>query len=320
MNVEIDTDPDFEQDLHEPEVLYFTVPESGVKGRLDAWLAKENPDISRSRLQHLIKDGLVTISGSPVKANAKPKPGEVFCVEIPPPVPAIPEPEDIPLDVLYEDSDCIVINKPAGMVVHPAPGHSSGTLVNALLWHCKDLAGVGGVERPGIVHRLDMDTSGVMVAVKNDVAMAGFVRLFQTGGMHKEYMAVVHGTPQQESGVICNLIGRDPKNRKKMAVVGVNGKDALTHYRIERPLAEGLSLMHCRIETGRTHQIRVHMKSIGIPVIGDPLYGRPASDKKLKVCPQRQMLHARRLSFIHPVKGIDLSIEAPLPVDFMTYL
>ena len=313
------TEPALEQDSPNSQQLLFTVPDAGVKGRLDAWLAKECPDISRARIQQLIKEGKVTTEGRSVKANAKPKPGEVYTIEIPPPAPAIPEPEDIPLDVLYEDSDCIVINKPAGLVVHPAPGHPDGTLVNALLWHCKDLAGVGGVERPGIVHRLDKDTSGVMVAVKNDIAMAGFVKLFQTGGMHKEYLAVVHGTPVPESGIVSNLIGRDPNNRKKMAVVTANGKDALTHYRVERKMGD-LTLMHCRIETGRTHQIRVHMKSIGVPVIGDPLYGRPALDKKLSVRPQRQILHARRLSFTHPVKGADLAIEAPLPDDFEVYL
>lgn len=301
------------------QCLTYTVPDSGAKGRLDAWLAKECPDISRSRLQQLIKDGMVTTGNHPVKATAKPKAGGQYTILIPPPAPAIPQPEDIPLDVLFEDRECIVLNKPAGLVVHPAPGHPSGTLVNALLWHCKDLGGVGGVERPGIVHRLDMDTSGVMVVAKNDIAMAGFVKLFQSGGMHKEYLAIVHGCPLPEAGIVSNLIGRDPANRKKMAVVTVNGKDALTHYSVDRRMGD-ITLVHCRIETGRTHQIRVHMKSIGTPVIGDPLYGRSVLDKKLPVIPGRQMLHARRLSFKHPVSGEVLSLEAPLPEDFDSYL
>ncbi|MFO7937098.1 MAG: RluA family pseudouridine synthase [Kiritimatiellia bacterium] len=303
-----------------PQLLNFIVPESGVKGRLDAWLAKQCPELSRASIQQLIKEGLVNTEGRSVKANSKPKPGDVYRVEIPPPAPVIPQPENIPLDVLYEDSDCIVINKTAGLVVHPAAGHPDGTLVNALLWHCKDFAGVGGVDRPGIVHRLDKDTSGVMVAVKNNVAMDGFIRLFQTGQIRKEYMALVHGTPEQKSGIVSSMIGRDPNNRKKMAVVKVNGKNALTHYRAERDLGEGLTLMHCVIETGRTHQIRVHMKSIGVPVIGDPLYGRSALDKKLSIRPRRQMLHAWRLTFTHPVKGKKLAVEAPLPDDFKAYL
>ena len=317
MNSDITADPDL--DAPEPRLLTFTVPDSGVKGRLDAWLAGVCPETSRSRIQQLIAEGMVTSQGRRVKANAKPKAGEVYAVAIPPPAPAVPEPEEMPLDVLYEDSDCIVINKPAGLVVHPAPGHCRGTLVNALLWHCRDLAGVGGVERPGIVHRLDKDTSGVMVAAKNDRAMSGLVRLFQNGGMCKEYLALVHGCPEPESGVVSGMIGRDPSNRKRMAVVRVNGKDALTRYRVERRVGE-ITLVHCRIETGRTHQIRVHLKSIGVPVIGDPLYGRPAADRKLAVRPARQMLHAWRLSFQHPVSGRELSLEAPIPEDFSVCL
>jgi len=295
------------------------VPEQGVKDRLDSWLASIFSDLSRARIQQLIKEGFVTLNNQRVKANAKPKPGDIYTVLLPPPVSAVPQPQKIDLDILYEDEDCIVINKPAGLVVHPAPGHFDGTLVNALLYHCRDLQGVGGVERPGIVHRLDKDTSGVMVAVKNDRAMAGFVGLFQSGAMRKEYLALVHGAPAQSAGSISSLIGRDPLNRKKMAVVKVNGKHALTHYRIARRMDE-LSLMDCRIETGRTHQIRVHMKMLGTPVIGDALYGKAALDKKLPVVPQRQMLHAFRLSFRHPITHIDLVLEAPMPQDFKCYL
>jgi 23S rRNA pseudouridine1911/1915/1917 synthase len=297
----------------------FAVPVAGVKARLDLWLAGLCPDISRSRLQQLAREGMITAGGRPVKADAKPRPGAVYTVQIPPAAAPVPEAQEIALDVLYEDADCIVINKPAGLVVHPAPGHPDGTLVNALLHHCRDLGGIGGVERPGIVHRLDKETSGVMVAAKNDAAMAGLVRLFQSGGMRKEYLALAHGCPAPPEGVVSGLIGRDPANRKKMAVVMINGRYALTRYRVERRLGD-LALVHCRIETGRTHQIRVHLKSLGTPVAGDALYGRAALDKKLPVRPQRQMLHAWRLGFPHPVSGGELAFEAPLPADFAAYL
>ena len=315
----MDNKTEFGNDSTGGRELFFEVTAFNAKGRLDLWLAKQCDELSRVRIQQLIKDGCITIAGRAVKATATPRAGDVVRVIIPAPLSAIPLPENIPLDVLYEDSDCIVINKPAGLVVHPAPGHPCGTLVNALLFHCKDLGGVGGVERPGIVHRLDKDTSGVMVAVKNDVAMAGFVKLFQTGGMDKEYLAIVHGRPLKEAGMLTGLIGRDPSNRKKMALVKMNGKDAVTYYKVEEPM-ESTTLIHCRIETGRTHQIRVHMRSINCPVIGDQLYGRPMADKKLPHFPSRQMLHAHRLSFQHPVLKSKLSFEAPLPDDFSSFL
>ena len=254
-----------------------------------------------------------------VKANAKPKAGQVIEISVPAPVAAVPQPEEIPLDILYEDSDCLVLNKPAGLVVHPAPGHASGTLVNALLHHCMDLGGVGGVERPGIVHRLDKDTSGLMVVAKNDAAVAGFVRLFQTGGITKEYMTLVHGVPPKPTGTVRSLIGRHPENRKKMAVVARNGKEAVTHYTVERRLGD-VSLVRCRIETGRTHQIRVHMQSQGCPVVGDALYGKPAADKRLPQMPARQLLHAAHLVFSHPVTGAPMEFTAPLPEDFLPFL
>lgn len=296
-------------------VLTFVVPPDAT-GRMDAWLAAQTDELSRARIQALMKEGRVTCDGEAVKANAKPKPGQIVEIAVPPPVSAIPLPEPIPLDVLYEDRDCLVLNKPAGLVVHPAPGHASGTLVNALLYHCKDLSGVGGVERPGIVHRLDKDTSGLMVVAKSDAAMAGFVRLFQTRGIAKEYLALVHGAPQKETGTLCSLIGRHPEQRKKMAVVSRNGKQAVTHYAVEKRLG-GISLVRCRIETGRTHQIRVHMQSLGCPVVGDALYGRSAADKRLSPIPARQMLHAARLTFCHPVTGAPLTFTAPLPEDFV---
>lgn len=298
--------------------MLFAVPE-GAEGRLDAWLASQTAELSRARIQALIKEGRVTCEGAAVKANAKPKTGQTIEIRVPAPTPADPLPEDIPLDILHEDGDCLVLNKPAGLVVHPAPGHAAGTLVNALLAHCRDLGGVGGVERPGIVHRLDKDTSGLMVVAKNDAAMAGFVRLFQTGGITKEYVALVHGAPPKPSGTVSTLIGRHPVDRKRMAVVGRNGKLAVTHYAVEQRLGD-IALVRCRIETGRTHQIRVHMQSLGCPVVGDALYGRPAADKRLTPVPARQMLHAARLAFTHPVTGAAMAFEAPLPDDFAVYL
>ncbi len=293
--------------------LSLTVPE-GADGRLDAWLASQVVELSRARIQALIKEGRVTCDGVAVKSNGKPKAGQVIEIIVPSPVPAEPVPEDIPLDVLYEDSDCLVLNKPAGLVVHPAPGHASGTLVNALLFHCTDLGGVGGVERPGIVHRLDKDTSGLMVVAKNDAALAGFVRLFQTGGITKEYLALVHGVPPSLSGTVCTLIGRHPAQRKMMAVVARNGKQAVTHYAVEKRLGD-ITLVRCRIETGRTHQIRVHMQSLGCPVVGDAVYGRRAADNRLPHAPERQMLHAAHLAFAHPVTGVAMDFTAPLPED-----
>jgi len=305
-------------DEEEPGVLALTVPE-GAEGRLDAWLASQVAELSRARIQALIKEGRVTSGGAAVKANAKPKVGQVIEISVPAPVAAVPLPEEIPLDILYEDSDCLVLNKPAGLVVHPAPGHASGTLVNALLHHCLDLGGVGGVERPGIVHRLDKETSGLMVVAKNDAAVAGFVRLFQTGGIVKEYVALVHGVPPKPSGTVRSLIGRHPEHRKKMAVVARNGKEAVTHYTVERRLGD-ITLVRCRIETGRTHQIRVHMQSLGCPVVGDALYGKSTADKRLPQRPTRQLLHAARLAFSHPVTGAPMAFTAPLPEDFLPFL
>jgi len=298
--------------------LAFTVPPE-TSGRLDAWLATQAPELSRSRIQALIKEGRVLSGGMTVKANARPAAGQVVEIHVPPPVPAVPQPEDIPLDVVYEDGGLLVVNKPAGLVVHPAPGHAAGTLVNALLHHCSDLSGVGGVERPGIVHRLDKDTSGLMTVAKNDTAMTGLMRLFQTGGVVKEYLALVHGAPPHPHGTVSGQIGRHPTKRRRMAVVRDGGKRAVTHYAVERQ-SRDVSLMRCRIETGRTHQIRVHMQALGCPVVGDALYGRPSADKQLPLVPARQMLHAARLAFTHPVSGAALAFDAPPPKDFSDVL
>ena len=305
--------------------------------RLDRQIQETHPDFSRSRIEGLIKSGFVTVNGAVAeKAGMKVGEDDEIVVEIPPPVPAIPEPEDIPLDVVFEDDDMLVVNKAPGMVVHPAPGHFTGTLVNALLHHCPNLSGIGGVARPGIVHRLDQDTSGLIVVAKSQKAMDGLVQAFSSHkNIEKTYLAVVHGRPRLDAGRIENLIGRHPVDRKRMAIVERNGKVAITNYEVkergvgqtkERDLhcspspSNFTSLVECRIETGRTHQIRVHMASLGCPVIGDKVYGKGALDKRLDPVPARQMLHAWKLRLWHPVKGVEMSFEAPIPADLRQYL
>lgn len=289
--------------------------------RLDKVVQERLPDFSRSRIEGLIKAGYVKVNGiAAIKAGQKVVESDVIAIELPPPVPPIPQPEDIPLNVLFEDSDILILNKAPGMVVHPAPGHASGTLVNALLHHCPDLAGIGGVVRPGIVHRLDRDTSGLMVVAKTQSAMDGLAKAFATHKtVEKTYLALCHGRPRLESGRIENMIGRHPVDRKRMAIVEKDGKLAITNYRVERVIGP-ISLIECRIETGRTHQIRVHMASLGCPVIGDSAYGKSALDKRLSPVPARQMLHAWRLLLWHPVTGEKLSFEAPVPADMAAYL
>lgn len=289
--------------------------------RLDKVVQERLPDFSRSRIEGLIKAGYVKVNGiAAIKAGQKVVESDAIAIELPPPVPPIPQPEDIPLNVLFEDSDILILNKAPGMVVHPAPGHASGTLVNALLHHCPDLAGIGGVVRPGIVHRLDRDTSGLMVVAKTQPAMDGLAKAFATHKtVEKTYLALCHGRPRLESGRIENMIGRHPVDRKRMAIVEKDGKLAITNYRVERVIGP-ISLIECRIETGRTHQIRVHMASLGCPVIGDSAYGKSALDKRLSPVPARQMLHAWRLLLWHPVTGEKLSFEAPVPADMAAYL
>ncbi len=313
--------------------------------RLDKALLDLYPDFSRSRIEGLVKAGYVTVNGAVAgKAGMKVSDDDEIVVELPPPVPAVPEPEDIPLSVVFEDDDLVVVDKPPGLVVHPAPGHHSGTLVNALLHHCPNLSGIGGVARPGIVHRLDQDTSGLIVVAKSQAAMDGLVRAFSSHrDIVKTYLAVCHGRPSACSGRLENMIGRHPVDRKRMAILDApaqlrtsgadvrRGKLALTNWRVLQglprqdgsalPLRQDLpiSLMECRIETGRTHQIRVHMASIGCPVIGDRTYGRSALDKRLDPVPARQMLHAWRLSLRHPVSGGQLELEAAVPPDMSAY-
>ena len=289
--------------------------------RLDKVILSRHPDFSRSRIEGLVKAGFVTVNGAvAAKAGMKVSPDDEIVVEIPPPVPAVPEPEDISLSVVFEDEDMLVIDKPPGMVVHPAPGHFTGTLVNALLAHCPNLSGIGGVARPGIVHRLDQDTSGLIVVAKTQAAMDSLARAFASHkNVEKTYLAVVHGRPRLDSGRIENLIGRHPVDRKRMAILEKGGKLAVTNWRVVSSTGT-MSVLECRIETGRTHQIRVHAASLGCPVIGDRTYGKGALDRRLDPVPPRQMLHAWKLRLWHPTKGVEMSFEAPPPPDMQPYL
>jgi 23S rRNA pseudouridine1911/1915/1917 synthase len=296
-----------------------------VSGRLDRALADALPQLSRARIQALLAEGAVSREGDVVTdASARPAPG-LYRIAIPPPAPATPQPEAIPLTVLFEDPHLIVVDKPAGMAAHPAPGSETGTLVNALLAHCgASLSGVGGVARPGIVHRLDKDTSGVMVAAKTDVAHRGLAALFERHDIERVYLALTRGQPKDRAGVVATRIGRSPRDRKKMAVVRVGGREAVTRYGVlrrfgpeSRPLAAKLA---CRLETGRTHQIRVHLAHIGAPCLGDPLYGAgaPAPAVKAAIAKAglaRQALHAAVLGFVHPITGETLRFETDPPED-----
>ena len=293
-----------------PEIAY----RADAGDRLDAWLAARHKYISRSRWQDLIREGNVTVNGLVKKPNYSLREGDSVTFTIPEAKPVEILPEDIPLDVLYEDADMIIINKQAGLVVHPAPGHDDGTLVNALLHHCKDLKGIGGEIRPGLVHRLDKDTSGVLVVGKHEQALLSLANQFKTRKVEKEYVALVWGIPRKKTGTIRTLIARDPKDRKKMSVDVKEGRDALTRYAVVETYRRA-ALVRVRIETGRTHQIRVHMLHIGNQIVGDRVYGRSRNnDPEFK--PARQMLHAAHLKLTHPVTGAAMDIEAPLPADF----
>jgi 23S rRNA pseudouridine1911/1915/1917 synthase len=298
------------------------VTEEHAGERLDRFLAAVLPGHSRSRLQRLIKEGAVEAGGKPARANALVKAGERIVLDVPEPVAAGPAPEDLPIDILYEDADLIVVNKAAGMVVHPAAGHSAGTLVNALLHHVNDLSGVGGELRPGIVHRLDRGTSGVMVVAKHDRSHEELARQFEDREVEKEYVALVWGVVQ--AGRRIDLpIGRDPHDRQKMSARARRSRTAVT--RITRATQyRGVTLAHIAIHTGRTHQIRVHLSAIGHPVVGDTVYGgarrRVAPDLKAVQHLQRPFLHAARLAFTHPADGRRLEFTAPLPSDLQGVL
>ena len=278
--------------------------------RLDLFLVCRLPDLSRSYAQRLIADGQVTVDGTARKANYKLRGGEEIVCTMPPAEEIEICAEDIPLDILYEDADIIVVNKARGMVVHPAAGIYTGTLVNALLWHCHDLSGINGALRPGIVHRLDKDTSGVMVAAKNDMAHHYLARQIRDKDVRREYRAIVHGNIVPRAGVITGDIGRHPTDRKKMAIVRENGKPATTHFEVLERFGS-YTYVSCRLETGRTHQIRVHMTSIGHPLVGDPKY----TAKKNPFAIVGQALHSLTLSLTHPRTGTEMTFTAPLPAD-----
>ena len=297
------------------EKISFTITEELEGERIDKCLSMLIDSLSRSFIQKLIKDGGVFVGGKAVKANYNVKVDDEVVFHIPDSVEPDIEPENIPLDILYEDDDVIVINKPKGMVVHPAAGHYSGTLVNALMYHCKDsLSGINGIMRPGIVHRIDMNTTGSIIACKNDLAHESIASQLKEHSIKRAYHAIVHGVLKADEGTIDKPIGRHPVDRKKMAVNEKNGKNAVTHYRvIER--FKGYTYVECVLETGRTHQIRVHMASIGHPLIGDDVYGPPKCSFKL----QGQTLHAKILGFIHPGNHNYIETDAPLP-DYFTEL
>ncbi len=290
----------------------------GAESRLDVWLARERADHSRARWQQLIKDGCVLVDGKQQKPNYILKGTEKVTFDIPEPETVELVAQNIPLDILHEDGDLIVINKQAGMVVHPAVGNPDGTLVNALLFHCKDLGGIGGELRPGIVHRLDKDTSGVIAVAKNESAMQSLVDQFKERHVHKEYLALVWGRPIPPRGTVDTLIGRSTGNRKKMSAHPKSGRQAISKYKTEERFAE-TTLLRVTIETGRTHQIRVHMTHIGHSIVGDRVYGR-ARQNKLPVPVSRQMLHAEQLTINHPVTGDEMTFTAKLPRDMQELL
>ena len=277
--------------------------------RLDTFIARRCPELSRSHARRLIDESLVSVDGRQAKPSERVTAGLVINVTIPPPETIDLEPEAIPLTIIYQDGDIIVLDKPAGLTVHPAPGHPSGTLVNALLAACPDLRGIAGTLRPGIVHRLDKDTSGLMVVAKNDRAQRALQRQLKDRDVRKTYLALVRGVPAPREGTIAAPIGRHPKNRKKMAVVA-DGREATTRYRVREEIAGGqYSLLEVEPVTGRTHQIRVHLAAVGHPVVGDATYGRPSA------AVGRQFLHAHKLAFAMPLGGRTVEFESPLPAD-----
>ncbi|MGV6801605.1 MAG: RluA family pseudouridine synthase [bacterium] len=326
------------------ELIHLTVSDDDAGLRLDKWIADQCPELTRTRVKALIEEGHLTCNGEPADSPSwKIRAGDEFALSVPPVTPAQPEAENIPLTILYEDRDIVVLVKPAGMVVHPAAGNWTGTLVNALLYHCGDsLSGIGGVARPGIVHRLDKETSGVMVVAKNDSAHQHLTTAFANHTIERVYAAIVHGAPRPGIGTIKAHLARLGGDRKKMAVTKdihqPGARHAVTHYRIIDRFGHGkaklpgdslASLIDCRLETGRTHQIRVHMAHIGHPLLGDPTYGRapglaglkpgpPENDRAIKALTtfKRQALHARLLGFTHPVSGDPMLFEHEPPEDF----
>jgi 23S rRNA pseudouridine1911/1915/1917 synthase len=270
--------------------------------------------VSRTQVQDWVRDGAVLVNGRTVKTNYKLSEGDLVAVQIPEAIEAAIEPENIPLDVVYEDSDVIVINKPRGMVVHPAPGHYNGTVVNALMYHCKDLSGINGVMRPGIVHRIDKDTSGLLMAAKNDLSHASLAEQLKEHTVLRKYLALAHGNIPHDHGTIDAPIGRDEHDRKQFTVTHKGGKHSVTHFLVLERIND-YTLLELQLETGRTHQIRVHMKYIGYPLAGDPIYGRSKT-----IALKGQALHAAVLGFKHPRSGEELTFEAPMPADMEAVL
>lgn len=292
------------------EELYFIAEENA--GRLDKYLSEKLPEMSRSHIQKLIKDENVLVNQKPVKANYKLNTNDAIEIQIP--ELEMPDilPEDIPLDILYEDDDILVVNKPKNMVVHPAPGHYTGTLVNAIMYHCKEnLSGINGVMRPGIVHRIDMDTTGSLLVCKNDKSHQYLADLLKDHNITRKYHAIVHGNLKEDTGTINAAIGRHPTDRKKMSVHSKNGRPAVTHYKVLERFGN-YTYIECQLETGRTHQIRVHMASIGHPILGDAVYGPAKCPFKL----DGQTLHAKVLGITHPTTLQYMEFDAPLPKYF----
>lgn len=292
--------------------IQFVIDEEHAGIRIDKFLSEELPDMSRSYIQKLIKENQIIVNSNKVKANYKTNIGDILILE----EPELKEPdivaENIPLDILYEDDDILIVNKPKGMVVHPSAGHYSGTLVNALMYHCKDnLSGINGVMRPGIVHRIDMDTTGSLLVCKNDFSHNHLAEQLKVHSITRVYHAIVHGNLKEDFGTINAPIGRHPIDRKKMSINHTNGKEAITHYKVLKRFSN-FTYVECRLETGRTHQIRVHMSSIHHPLLGDCVYGPVKSPYKL----QGQTLHAKTLGITHPRTGEYLEIDAPLPEYF----
>jgi 23S rRNA pseudouridine1911/1915/1917 synthase len=308
--------------LDEPAMIELTYPEHAEPERLDAFVARSLPDLTRAAVRRLIDEGCITVNGSAQKPALKLKGGERIAVVIPPPVAASPSAEAIPLDILYEDSDLVVVNKPAGMVVHPGAGVAGGTLVNALLGHCRDLSGIGGELRPGIVHRIDKETSGILVVAKNDLSHQALSQQFKEHTIKRVYLALVFGAPKDDKGRIESSIGRHPVDRKRMSGKARRGKHAVTHWRMLARY-KGVSMLRLRLETGRTHQIRVHLSEAGFPLLGDAVYGGAGrlvniQDTQLRALIKtlgRQALHATTLGFIHPRSGEYMEFNAEPPDD-----
>ena len=298
------------------ELLEFTADNGETGVRIDRCLSDKYEDLSRSYLQKLLKEQGITVNGKPVKANYKLQTGDQVQITVPDLSEPDILPENIPLDILYEDEDILVVNKPKGMVVHPANGHTCGTLVNAILYHCQgNLSGINGVMRPGIVHRIDKDTTGALLVCKNDTAHRDLAQQLKDHSIKRRYRAIVWGNIKEEEGTIEGPIGRHPVDRKKMAINYKNGKDAVTHYKVLERFGNA-TYIECRLETGRTHQIRVHMTSIGHPLLGDEIYGSGKNPYHL----QGQTLHAMILGFVHPRTGKYMEFSAPLPEYFVNLL